>query len=124
MNDAKFNNWNKNANFMEPVDNKGVFECFIPFELPDFSMYKFCIETYDGKKFNKIDPYAYHFEKSPGNSCKFFNIDGYKWNDKKWEESKKKQGVYDIPINIYEVHFESFKKYKDGNNFSYRKMEL
>lgn len=119
---GEFNNWDKNANYMVPVDDKGVFEGFVPFEIPDFSMYKFCIETHDGRKFNKIDPYAYHFEKSPGNSCKFFDIDKYRWSDQKWEKIKEKRGVYDIPVNIYEVHFESFKKYKDGNNFSYRKI--
>lgn len=119
---AEFNNWSENANYMVPIDNKGVFECFIPLELPDFSMYKFCIQTHDGRKLTKIDPYAYHFEKSPGNACKFFDIDNFIWNDQKWGKYKETQGVYDVPINIYELHFESFKKYKDGNNFSYKKI--
>ena len=59
-----FNGWDKNENVMSKIDSQGVFECFIPREIPNFSMYKFLITTTNNNdELMKIDPYAYHFEE-------------------------------------------------------------
>ncbi len=118
-----FNGWDKNENVMSKIDSQGVFECFIPREIPNFSMYKFLITTTNNNdELMKIDPYAYHFEEGCKKASKIFDIDNFHWTDGNWIKKKKNAGVFDIPINIYEVHLGSFKRYKDGNNFSYSKL--
>ncbi len=117
-----FNDWDKNKNVMSKIDPQGVFECFFPREIPNFSMYKFLITTNNNDELIKIDPYAYHFEEGCKKASKIFDIDNFHWTDGNWIKNKKNAGVFDIPINIYEVHLGSFKKYKDGNNFSYAKL--
>ncbi len=117
-----FNDWDKNENVMSKIDPQGVFECFVPREIPNFSMYKFLITTNNNDELIKIDPYAYHFEEGCKKASKIFDIDNFHWTDGNWIKNKKNAGVFDIPINIYEVHLGSFKKYKDGNNFSYAKL--
>lgn len=117
-----FNDWDKNENVMSKIDPQGVFECFVPREIPNFSMYKFLITTNNNDELIKIDPYAYHFEEGCKKASKVFDIDNFHWTDGNWIKKKKNAGVFDIPINIYEVHLGSFKKYKDGNNFSYAKL--
>ncbi len=117
-----FNDWDKNENVMSKIDPQGVFECFVPKEIPNFSMYKFLITTNNNDELIKIDPYAYHFEEGCKKASKIFDIDNFHWTDGNWIKKKKNAGVFDIPINIYEVHLGSFKKYKDGNNFSYAKL--
>ncbi len=117
-----FNDWDKNENVMSKIDPQGVFECLVPREIPNFSMYKFLITTNNNDELIKIDPYAYHFEEGCKKASKIFDIDNFHWTDGNWIKKKKNAGVFDIPINIYEVHLGSFKKYKDGNNFSYAKL--
>lgn len=115
-----FNSWDNSKNQMKKISEDGIWECFIAPVLKEFSMYKFCITGPNGEMFLKIDPYAYHFETRPGTACKIFDINKYKWNDSKWLKGKADKGVLDIPVNIYEVHLGSWKRYSDGNTFSYK----
>ena len=45
---GEFNAWNENAHVMERMIDGQTFEIFIP-GLKSFDIYKFCIETYDGR---------------------------------------------------------------------------
>ena len=117
-----FNNWNHKKNVMEKISTNGVFEYFLEEELENFAMYKYSVLTQSGERVLKADPYAFHFETRPKNASKFFDIDGYKWNDNKWLENKKKNDTCSQPINIYEVHLGSWKRYEDDNTFSYEKL--
>ena len=114
-----FNGWNNNANPMYRVDGSDVWEAVIP-DLKVFDTYKYCIKTKDGRELMKCDPYAFHSETRPANASKLYDIEGYKWHDAKWMEKRKKEPVYDTPVNIYEVHAGSWKQYEDGNFLSYR----
>ncbi|MBQ7100849.1 MAG: 1,4-alpha-glucan branching protein GlgB, partial [Clostridia bacterium] len=114
-----FNGWDNNANPMYRVDSSDVWEAVIP-DLKVFDTYKYCIKTKDGRELMKCDPYAFHSETRPANASKLYDIEGYKWHDAKWMEKRKKEPVYDTPVNIYEVHAGSWKQYEDGNFLSYR----
>lgn len=114
---GNFNNWDRNKNQMSKVTDNGIWECVVSKNIPEFCEYKYSIETIDGEFILKSDPYAYHYETRPANSSKIYSIDGYGWKDYDW--LKKRTANYDRPINIYEVHLGSWRKYKDGNNFSY-----
>ncbi len=116
-----FNNWDENKHPMYKLGNQGVWECFISEDIKDYSSYKFSIQTKNGDRIAKSDPYAFHYETRPKNSSKFYDLDGYNWNDKNWKEKNLKTTQYDKPVNIYEVHAGSWRKFSDGNNFSYEK---
>ena len=58
---ARSNEWDEEKNPMEKISD-GVWECYLPFVLPMYEIYKFSITGKDGKKVMKSDPYAFHFE--------------------------------------------------------------
>ena len=116
-----FNGWNEEENKAERITGGGIWEVTVK-DIRQFDNYKYCIFTGDGRKLLKSDPYGYHMETRPDNATKFYEFGSYKWTDKKWEDNKKASAFYDKPVNIYEVHFGSWKQYEDGNFYSYRKM--
>ncbi len=116
-----FNNWNDEANVAEMITDGGIWEVFVK-GVKLYDSYKFCITTQDGRKLMKSDPYGYHMETRPDNATKYYELGSYKWTDAKWEKAKRENAQYDKPVNIYEVHFGSWKQYEDGNFYSYRKM--
>ncbi len=100
-----FNEWNRNKNPMTLIAD-GIWEVEIS-KLEQFDIYKYSIETKDGRVLLKSDPYGSHFETRPGTATKIFESE-YKWNDSQWFEEKKKCSVYKSPMNIYEVHLNSW----------------
>jgi 1,4-alpha-glucan branching enzyme len=116
-----FNDWKTGEYPLEKID-EGVWEGFLPFVLKDFDAYKFCIETPGGKKVFKSDPYAFHFETRPGDASKYYDIEGYDWKDGAWMRRKAAKPHYSQPVNIYEIHAGSWRRYPDGSTFSYEKL--
>ncbi|MCH5191654.1 MAG: 1,4-alpha-glucan branching protein GlgB [Oscillospiraceae bacterium] len=116
-----FNGWNEDANKAERITGGGIWEVTVK-GIQQYDNYKYCIFTHDGRKLLKSDPYGYHMDTRPDNATKFYEFGSYKWTDKTWEDKKKDSALYDKPVNIYEVHFGSWKQYEDGNFYSYRKM--
>lgn len=101
-----FNEWNRTKNPMYLISD-GVWEVEIP-NLERYDIYKYSIETRDGRILLKSDPYAPHFETRPGTASKIYESE-YEWSDSAWFESKKGHSVYKSPMNIYEVHLNSWK---------------
>ena len=50
-------------------------------------MYKYLIETQDGRKLYKADPYANYAELRPGTASKVADISKLKWSDEKMDGS-------------------------------------
>lgn len=115
-----FNNWNQKANYMYKIGG-GVWELFIE-NLNEFAVYKFCIETVDHTEILKSDPFAFHCQTRPENASMVFNTNQYVWHDSYWMENRQNTSSPDKPMNIYEIHAGSWKKYPDGNYFNYQKM--
>lgn len=115
-----FNNWNQKANYMYKIGG-GVWELFIE-NLNEFAVYKFCIETVDHTNILKSDPFAFHCQTRPENASKVFNTNQYVWHDSYWMENRQNTSSPDKPMNIYEIHAGSWKKYPDGNYFNYQKI--
>ena len=86
-----------------------------------FDGYKFRITTADGRVLYKSDPYALHSETHEGTNSKVFPLSAIKVNDEAYREKLKKKNVYASPMNIYEAHIGSWRRYPDGNPYSYRK---
>ena len=113
-----FNDWDENATPMEKIDDSEVWETFVT-GLKTYDTYKYCIHGCDGKTHYKADPYGTHMEVAPNTGSKVFDIDDYLWSDKKWMAEKKSKDIYNCPMNIYEVHLNSWKACPDGKYFSY-----
>lgn len=115
-----FNDWDVNANRMQRQDD-GVWTTFIA-GATQFQAYKYAITFESGETVFKCDPYGLHFETAPANASKLYDISGYRWKDKKWMRERENFNPYGSPINIYEIHFGSWKKYADGNYINYSAM--
>lgn len=116
-----FNSWDETANVMFKKDNRGVWEA-VTKRLDNYDIYKFCIKTESGKILMKTDPFSFHMETRPSNASKYYEFADYSWGDKAWFNKKNKSNIYERPINIYELHIGSWRRYQDGNHFSYVKM--
>lgn len=116
-----FNEWVADATPMKLMSEGGVWEVFVP-KLEPFANYKFCIVGKDGETRFKSDPYAFHTETRPGTASKYIDIEGYDWQDAGWYQKKQSINCYHSPMNVYEMHLGSWRKYADGNLFDYRKM--
>ncbi len=113
-----FNNWDTDALPMNHIKN-GVWEGYADTACI-FDNYKYYIKTKDGRFLYKSDPYAFHTCTRPENASKIYDIDAYKWTDRIYLESREKKNILELPLNIYEVHLGSWKKYADGNFYNYR----
>ncbi len=116
-----FNNWDRAASPMHRFENSGVWVCTVK-GVKEFSIYKYCVEAPDHTTTLKSDPYAYHFETRPNMASRYYELDGYTWHDDAWRSRPGAGDHYSKPVNIYELHFGSWKTYPDGNPFSYIKM--
>lgn len=115
-----FCDWKEDTYEAHRITQGGIFECIID-GVKEFDAYKYRIVTQSGETFLKADPYAVHSETRPGTASKVYNIDGYRWKDKKWMESRS-GNCFDKPMSIYELHAGSWRRYEDGSMFSYDKM--
>ena len=122
---GSFNGWDETADEMKRLepDTMGIFELFIP-GIEEGALYKYLIETKDGKRLYKADPYANYAELRPGTASAVTDIEHFKWTDEKWmEERANTKDVYAKPMAIYEVHPGSWKRHpgrEDDGFYSYR----
>ena len=112
-----FNDWSGTA--MKRTRG-GVWEALLK-GVRRFDGYKFRITTADGRVLYKSDPYALHSETHEGTNSKVFPLSAIKVNDEAYREKLKKKNIYASPMNIYEAHIGSWRRYPDGNPYSYRK---
>ena len=111
-----FNGWNAESDFLNCTD--GVFEIYRE-GVSIYDNYKYAIKTQSGETVLKADPFAFHAETAPGTASKIYDITGYEWQDDAWREHKKKQNIFESPVNIYEVHLGSWQRNEDGTVLDY-----
>lgn len=114
-----FNDWQKAL--MKRISSNGIYEITITGVL-EFQNYRYVIETFNNKFIEKSDPYGFHFELRPKTSSKVYNLNGYTYNDGVWMKKRKNLQKPNQPLNIYEVHLGSWRKFNDGEFFSYQKI--
>lgn len=121
-----FNGWDASSHVMEKMVDEETFELFIP-GIKQFDKYKYCIETKDGRKLFKADPYAFHTETpdtNSSNASKTYDLSGFKWTDKAYLDKQKRINIYKSPMNIYEVNLLSWKLHDDGSYYTYRELAV
>lgn len=115
-----FNSWDNNANKCKLVA-PGIWEATVK-GVNIYDCYKYAVTSPTGVVHLKADPYAVHQETRPGTGSKVYELHNYSWGDEAWQKKKENQNILAQPINIYEVHFGSWKRHDDGNFFTYREM--
>ncbi|GAB1475399.1 1,4-alpha-glucan branching protein GlgB [Bacillota bacterium] len=118
---GEFNNWDPVKTPMKKITEQGIWELFYP-HLKQFDLYKYTVEDQFGKLHSKADPYGFHMETRPATASRVYDISGYFWNDGQWMARRAESSPYNKPLNIYEVHLGSWKRYHDGNFFDYHKL--
>ena len=116
-----FNNWDETAHPLEKLGPGGIYSTFIP-GVKTGELYKFLIETPDGRKLYKSDPFGNWAEYRPGTASRTTDLSGIKWSDDKWVFSRDKKDWTEEPISIYECHIGSWMKHPNGTEgfYSYR----
>ena len=115
-----FDHWDRALHPMNKISDGGIWELFIP-GIKQYDNYKYSVESPDGLIKLKADPYGYHMELRPNTATKFYDIEGFKWTDKKYLDELHAKNIYDSAANIYEVNIGSWRK--DGENYlSYRQL--
>jgi 1,4-alpha-glucan branching enzyme len=119
---GNFNQWDGQAHSLAPRwDESGIWEGFIP-GVGKGELYKYEIKTYDGRTFQKGDPYALFWEIPPNTASIVWELD-YEWKDKKWLDQRKKTADQEKPYSVYEVHLGTWKKLENSTrSLSYREM--
>ncbi|MDO4313382.1 MAG: 1,4-alpha-glucan branching protein GlgB [Eubacteriales bacterium] len=120
---GEFNEWDRTANVMERTEPLGIYTCFVP-DVEEYTMYKYCIETYTGEYVNKADPFASHAELRPGTASKVFDLTKIKWTDKAWMEQRRKWKHTEKPMSVYEVHIGSWRKHPEDEDGFYNYREF
>jgi len=124
---GSFNGWNETADEMKRLEPEtmGIYELFIP-GLEEGTLYKYLIETKDGKRLYKADPFANFSELRPGNASCVADIDNFKWTDKKWLDDRAETDPFERPMAIYEVHPGSWRRHpgrEDDGFYTYKDLE-
>lgn len=87
-------------------------------------IYQYIITTPTLEKHYRSDPFAYYSEVRPKNASRVFDIDKYEWHDSDWLSKRNKN--YENPLNIYEIHFGSWKikagKDEDERFYTYEEL--
>ena len=114
------NGWDKKAGIMHKHQNSGIWELFIE-GVTEGQNYKYSVEPYRGETMLKADPFAFYSEVRPANASVTVDLT-YSWNDSAWVEHRMETEPYDKPMNIYEMHFGSWKTHDDGSYLTYTEM--
>ena len=116
-----FNKWRAGVHDLFPRwDSSGVWEGFIP-GISAGTNYKYQIESHDGWKGTKADPYGRLHEVPPMTATVIWQ-DEHQWHDQKWMSGRHKHNKVGVPVSIYELHFASWRKHADGRSLTYREM--
>ena len=105
---GEFNEWTESP--MEKVHDGNFWE-FVSEEAEPGMMYKYRIYDRTGNWIDHCDPYGYGMELRPNTASIIRDMETYQFHDDKW--MKKRSDHRKLPLNIYELHFGSFKKPSD-----------
>ncbi len=115
-----FNGWNPEMHKMYFFSHTGIWSIFIE-GIKCGEKYKFAIETKEHKIVFKSDPFAFSSEVRPATASVTEDLE-YKFGDDRWIKKRNSSPIYDKAVNIYELHFGSWRRHEDGSFFSYSEM--
>ena len=116
---GEFSGWQELP--MEKVHDGNFWEVHVKDALPGM-MYKYRIYGGDGRCIDHCDPYGYGMELRPATASIIRSRNSFHFQDQSW--MKKRSDCRDKPLNIYEIHFGSFRKPSDEPDAWYTYDEL
>ena len=114
---GEFNDWQETP--MNKIYDGNFWECTIDSAKP-MMMYKYRIYKKDGRYIDHADPYGFFSEKRPGNASVIAELDDTIFHDKRWLGNRGKH--FEKPVNIYELHFGSWRKKSKDECYSYAEL--
>lgn len=111
------------AEYQMTKDSNGAWEVYVEGAC-EGGIYQYAITNHTFQTYIRSDPFAFYSQVRPQTASVVYNIDDYSWKDSEWIESRDK--CYEKPMNIYEVHFGSwrtkFDSEEDDRLYSYDEM--
>lgn len=116
---ADWNGWKGTRDVLYKIPDSGIWTRFFP-DVQVGSFYKFALTGPDGETRFKADPYAFYAELRPKTASVVTRLDDYVWGDGEWIQDR--GAPYSRPMNIYELHFGTWRQRPDGTFYTYREM--
>ena len=116
---GEFNDWQEWE--LNKTYDGNFWECYARGAKPGM-MYKYRIYRQDGSCVEHCDPYGFGMELRPAFASIIRDLSHYKFKDSKWMQ--KRSVCKDKPLNIYELHFGSFKKPSEKADDWYTYVEM
>jgi 1,4-alpha-glucan branching enzyme len=111
-----FNNWDGRLHVMRKRLDTGIWETFVP-DAHEGQGYKFELLDKSGTLLPlKADPFGFAAELRPNTASKVVRIDGFKWSDESYLQTRRECDQRRAPMSIYEVHAGSWRR-GEGNRF-------
>ncbi len=108
--------WNMNK-----IYDGNFWECYAADAAPGM-MYKYRIYKQDHSYIDHCDPYGFGMELRPNTASYIRDLSSYTYQDSAW--MNRRTDCKDRPLNIYELHFGSFKKPSDQADDWYTYTEM
>ena len=102
-----YNGWGR-GQALTRVEETGIWEGSVA-EVRGGTLYKYQIETANGRMLYKADPFAFCAEAPPGTASVCWELQ-YRWNDAGWVKRRKERTAPDRAMSIYEVHLGSWRR--------------
>lgn len=126
-----FNGWDPYAHPMH-AHREGIWEIFVPntpapgmtgrLEAGDLYKYSIQLPLVD-HRIDKLDPYGFYAEEAPGTASRLWPLDSYAWADWQWVSERAATQALGKPLNIYEVHLNSWRRAPEDNSpLGYREL--
>ena len=118
-----FNGWDGRCHPMRALGRSGIWATFVP-GIGMGELYKYEIETPQGRPLQKSDPYAFRMEVRPRTASIVWDVTEYPWNDAEWMSARANGLGLDRPIATYEVHLGSWRRVAEEENrpLTYREL--
>lgn len=116
---GEFNDWQEWD--MNKVSDGNFWECYVP-QAKAGQMYKYRIYDRSGNAVDHCDPYGFGMELRPNSASIIRDMNKYKFKDSQWMQNR--SDCRKKPLNIYEIHFGSFRKPSDKADDWYNYEEM
>ncbi len=116
---GEFSGWQEWT--MNRTHDGNFWECYAKNAEPG-QMYKYRIYKRDGSFTDHCDPFGFGMELRPNTASIIRDLSSYTFHDEKW--MKRRTDCKEKPLNIYELHFGSFRKPSEKADDWYTYTEL
>lgn len=112
-----FNDWDGRRHRLVPRASSGIWEGFVP-GLVEGEVYKFELESADGRLLLKSDPYGRGMQLRPDNCSVIRRTDRHRWRDGAWLGQRASSDPSGRPLVAYELHPGSWARHAgEGGSF-------